>query len=191
LPRSTSVRESPRPRRTSSVRGCMASARDSCARSSCRSMIRTPAPSACSWAASVSPVGPAPTTSTSGSACAIIFTGSSPWPPTRMIAASLSCPRLEATPLATCESTFRTAFRGRLARSWPRPFVDDGKVSPAPRSDSLERVSGESDVSSDHHHRRAGVIPATHIVQVQAATLALAVDEAMRSEGLLFGAPAA
>jgi hypothetical protein len=35
--------------------------------------------------------------------------------------------------------------------------------------------------------RRAGAIPATHIVEVQAATLALTVHEAVRAEGLLLG----
>src|SRR5262249_21833467 len=77
LPRSTSVRAIPSPRSTSSVRGCTASARDSCTRSGCRSTIRTPAPSACSCAASVSPVGPAPTTSTSGSPLAAMSRTSS------------------------------------------------------------------------------------------------------------------
>jgi hypothetical protein len=42
---------------------------------------------------------------------------------------------------------------------------------------------------SDHHHlaavRRAGAVPTTHIVEIQAATLALALNEAMAAEGLL------
>src|SRR5262249_9813244 len=83
-----------------SVRGCTASARDSCTRSSCRSTIRTAAPSACSWAASVSPVGPAPTTRTSRSARTVIARGSSPlapsraqsWPGHRALAAAFRIP---------------------------------------------------------------------------------------------------
>jgi hypothetical protein len=73
LPRETSSSANPRPRSTSRVRGCTASARDSCTRSSARSTFRTVAPNRCSCAANASPVGPAPTTSTSHSS------SSNPW----------------------------------------------------------------------------------------------------------------
>src|SRR3954452_8692238 len=65
LPRATSSSLTPSGRSTSRVRGCTARARDSCTRSEAASTSTGGTPNAASWAASVRPVGPAPTTSTS------------------------------------------------------------------------------------------------------------------------------
>ena len=67
FPPATSSSVTPRPARTSRVRGWIASARESCTRSRPRSIRRARTPKAASSAASLSPVGPAPTTSTSTS----------------------------------------------------------------------------------------------------------------------------
>src|SRR4051812_41323888 len=65
LPRATSSSLTPSGRSTSRVRGCTARARDSCTRSEAASTSTMGTPNAESCAASVRPVGPAPTTSTS------------------------------------------------------------------------------------------------------------------------------